>query len=63
MQINNLGKMQTIKLEKTSHIIQANKTTRQNEIYMSTGKGLLFANIVDFGEWQVTIKDEAYFKE
>ena len=30
---------------------------------MSTGKGLLFANIVDFGEWQIAIKDEAYFKD
>jgi len=30
---------------------------------MTTTKGLFFAEIVDFGDWRVTLIDENYFKE
>ncbi len=39
------------------------KTSRSNEICLSTIKGLFFAEIVDFGDWRVTLIDENYYKQ
>lgn len=44
-------------------ITNVQKTTRSNEIALTTTRGLFFAEIVDFGEWRVTTIDESYFKE
>ena len=59
----NLNKIQNFHLDKTSHIIQVNKTSRPNEIVLATSKGLFFAEVVDFGEYKVTPSDEVYLKE
>ena len=61
--MNNLNKIQNFHLERTSHIIQVNKTSRPNEIVLATSKGLFFAEIVDYGEYKVTLSDEVYLKE
>lgn len=61
--MNNLGKVQTIKIPGLSHITNVSKTSRSNEIALTTSKGLFFAEIVDFGEWRVTLTDEWYYKQ
>jgi hypothetical protein len=61
--MNNLNKIQNFHLEETSHIIQVAKTSRSNEVAMATSKGLFFAEIVDFGEYKVTLSEEVYLKE
>jgi hypothetical protein len=46
-----------------SHITNVARTSRSNEISLTTSKGLYFAELVDFGEWRVTIVDENYYKD
>lgn len=46
-----------------SHITNVAKTSRSNEIALTTSKGLFFSEIVDFGEWRVTVIDEHYYKD
>jgi hypothetical protein len=50
-------------MNKTSHIIQVGKTTKQGEIIMACSRGLFFANVVDLGDYRITLSDEVYFKE
>lgn len=40
-----------------------NKTFKQSEVIMACSRGLYFADIVDLGEYRVTLSDEVYFKE
>lgn len=44
------------------HITNVIKTSRANEIAISTTKGLFFAEITDFGEWKINLFDENYHK-
>ena len=39
------------------------KTFKQGEIILACARGLFFADIVDLGDYRVSLSDEVYFKE
>ena len=50
-------------MNNTSHIVQVNRTFRPSEVVMACSRGLFFADIVDLGDYRISLSDEVYFRE